>query len=149
MIVITLRGEPQGKGRPRSRIAKGRDGNQFIAIYTPKETRTYEGALKLAARVAMGRRPPIDGPLEIVITAVMPIPKSWSRKKRDAAMAGVVRPTTVPDWDNFGKVCDALNEVVWLDDKQVVDGRVVKRYGEEPMMRIEVKPLEVFSEIAS
>ncbi|MTI82605.1 MAG: RusA family crossover junction endodeoxyribonuclease [Firmicutes bacterium] len=29
------------------------------------------------------------------------------------------------DWDNYAKsICDGLNGVAWVDDRQVVDGRV-------------------------
>lgn len=34
-----------------------------------------------------------------------------------------------PDWDNIGKiVSDAFNKLLWKDDAQVADSRVVKRY---------------------
>jgi Holliday junction resolvase RusA-like endonuclease len=141
MITVILRGDPQGKGRPRSRImATGR--KQFIQVYTPAETRAYEKALGLAGRVAMGRRSPLEGPLEVTVVAIMRVPSSWSIKKRDAALAGALWPTGTPDWDNLAKVVDGLNGVVWLDDKQIVCGRVEKRYGEHPMLKIEVKPVE-------
>ncbi|AVX31822.1 Holliday junction resolvase RusA (prophage-encoded endonuclease) [Carboxydocella thermautotrophica] len=32
------------------------------------------------------------------------------------------------DWDNYGKaITDALNKVAYKDDRQIVDGRVIKR----------------------
>ena len=46
-----------------------------------------------------------------------------------------------PDWDNFGKVVDAGNLVIWVDDGQIVDGRVRKSYGEKPGMWITVEPV--------
>lgn len=31
---------------------------------------------------------------------------------------------TIGDWDNYAKsICDGLNGVAWIDDKQVIDGR--------------------------
>lgn len=31
------------------------------------------------------------------------------------------------DWDNLGKlVSDALNGIIWVDDRQVIDARVMK-----------------------
>jgi Holliday junction resolvase RusA-like endonuclease len=144
-IVVVLPGEPRGKGRPRSRIATGRGGQQFIAVYTPQETRAYERALAIAGKMAMGARPPLDGPLEVAIVAVMGVPASWSGKKRDAALAGVVRPTGRPDLDNLGKsALDGLAEIVFHNDSQVVRATIEKRYGEEPMMRIEVKAVGAF-----
>jgi Holliday junction resolvase RusA-like endonuclease len=147
-LVVVLKGEPQGKGRPRSRIATGRGGAAFIAVYTPKATRDYENALALAGRITMGSRPPLKEPLVVSVIALMPVPSSWSRRKRDAALAGTVRPTGAPDWDNLAKVLDALNGIVWRDDAQIVSGSVEKWYGEEPEIKVEIRPLAVFEEHA-
>lgn len=136
---MVLRGEPHGKGRPRSRIAKTKTGQSFIAVYTPVETRAYEKALAWAGRAAMKGSTPIEGPIQVHITAVFGVPASWSSKKRDSALAGVVRPTGRPDFDNLAKGIDALNGIIWRDDSQIVDARVLKIYGEEPLLRIEVR----------
>lgn len=142
-IIVVLHGEPAGKGRPRFRIITPKDPEKepFVHVYTPKETTDYENALKLAGRVAMGRRALLAGPLRVVVTAVMPIPRSWSNKKRDSAVAGSIWPTVTPDWDNIAKMLDGLNEVVWLDDKQIVDGRCIKRYGESPLLEVKISEI--------
>ncbi|MCJ2128697.1 RusA family crossover junction endodeoxyribonuclease, partial [Methylobacterium sp. E-045] len=41
---------------------------------------------------------------------------------------------------NIGKICDALNEVVWGDDSTVVDGIVRKFYSDNPELVITVQP---------
>jgi Holliday junction resolvase RusA-like endonuclease len=145
VIIFELHGEPVGWQRAGVRIVKPKFGKQFATIYTPAETRKYERALALAAQVA-ARGKLLAGPLRLVVTAFMPVPASWSRKKRDAALAGVVRPTVKPDWDNLGKMTDALKGVVWTDDAQVVDGRVLKFYDEKPRLRVEVSELQPFEE---
>lgn len=142
MIAFELHGEPVGWQRSGVRIVRPKNGKEFATLYTPAETRKYEQALALAAKVAMRGRPLVDGPVRLTVTAFMPIPRSWSRKKIDAALAGVVRPTVKPDWDNIGKVTDALKDIVWNDDTQVVDGRVLKVYAERPRLRVEIEPLE-------
>ncbi|MCW4115628.1 RusA family crossover junction endodeoxyribonuclease [Aurantimonas sp. MSK8Z-1] len=133
-IEIVLLGQPRGKERPRFSKASG-------AVYTPQKTQSYEAALKFAAQQVMGDRPPLEGPLELDIVAVMPVPKSWPKRKRADALANRIRPISKPDWDNFGKVLDAGNLVLWIDDSQVVDGRVRKHYGEKPGMWITVRPI--------
>ena len=138
MIVVTLRGEPRGKGRPRSRIARTKGGQPFIAVYTDSETRAYEKALGLAGKVAMGAREPLAGPLAVAVDAVMGVPASWSRPKRDKALAGVLRPTGAPDCDNILKNIDGLHGIVFENDSQIVAAKIAKRYGEEPMLRVEV-----------
>ncbi|MCC6776660.1 MAG: RusA family crossover junction endodeoxyribonuclease [Hyphomicrobiales bacterium] len=134
VVQIVLGGTPQGKGRPRFVRATGH-------AFTPAATRRYESALRYAAQQAMGTSTPLDGPLCVVVVAIFPIPASWSGKKRAEALSGSLWPTVTPDADNLLKVLDALNEIVWRDDKQVVDARVVKRYGERARLIIEVREI--------
>lgn len=131
-ITIRLSGEPKGKGRPR--FGNGR-------TFTPAATRAYEAALRYAAQEVMGERAPLDGALRVIIVANMPIPKSMSKRDRARAVAGELVPAKKPDWDNFAKVTDALNEVVWRDDAQIVEGTVRKRYSETPSLVVFVDPL--------
>lgn len=135
MIEIVLLGEPVAKGRPRFSQATGH-------AYTPEKTRTYEQMLRLAATDVMGDRPPLEGPLVLDMRVVKSIPRSWPKKKQEAARSGALLPTGKPDWDNFGKVVDAGNMVIWVDDGQIVDGRVRKSYGEKPGMWITITPME-------
>ena len=142
IVSFELHGEPVGWQRTGVRIVTPKTGKQFATIYTPSATRKYQDALAMAAKVAMRARPALEGPLELTVTAFMLVPPSWTQKKRDAALAGVVRPTGKPDADNFLKQIDALKGVVWKDDAQVVDARIIKRYDERPRLRVEVKTLE-------
>lgn len=131
MIEIYLAGEPVGKGRPRFVKATGR-------AFTPEKTVRFEDRLSMAAQLAMSGRPLLEGPLKLEMIATRGIPKSWPKKKQDAARAGYLQPTVKPDWDNFGKTCDALNLIVWSDDAQIVDGGVLKFYGDKPGLAIRV-----------
>lgn len=133
MIEIVLLGAPRGKERPRLTKAG--------VVYTPEKTRNYEAALKYAAQQAMAGRKPLEGALRLRITVALPISPSWPKKKQAEARLGILHPTKKPDWDNFAKVCDALNLVVWVDDGQVVDGHVRKIYSEKPGMFIRVEPI--------
>lgn len=135
MIEIVLLGKPVAKGRPRFNTATGR-------AYTPANTVKYETMLRYAAEQVMAGRAPLEGALRLHMHVVVPIPASWPKKKQAAAREGSVYPTSKPDWDNFGKVVDAGNMVVWVDDSQVVDGRVTKAYGDRPGMWIKVSPME-------
>lgn len=135
MIEIVVLGVPVAKGRPRFAKATGH-------TYTPEKTRNFEAALKYAAEQVMGDRPPIDGPISLEIDVMLPIAKSWPKKKQVAARSGALRPTNKPDFDNYAKTVDALNMVVWCDDGQVVDARVRKAFSDKPGMWIRVKQLE-------
>ena len=141
VVMIELCGAPEGKGRPRFRSITTKTGASFGSAYTPANTRKYEAALRLAAQAAMVDRPLFEAAVAVTVHADMPVPVSWSRKKRDAALRDEILPTTKPDWENIAKMLDAFNEVVWRDDRQVTDGQVIKRYREKPALRIEVRPI--------
>lgn len=139
---IRINGEPRGKQRPRF-TKQGR-------AYTPKETREYEAQIREAALKAAAiqqyTKPSADCPVQVCITSHCTIPKSWSKKKREAAQQGKIRPTVKPDADNIGKqFCDALNEIAYHDDKQVVELLVSKRYARygDPHVSVTVLPLDV------
>lgn len=133
-IVIRLAGQPRGKGRARAVATRG----GFARVHPDPKSVKYETQLAYAATQVMDGRPPLDGPLEVLIVSMFPIPQGFSKAKRAAAIAGTVRPTVKPDFDNIAKLVDGLNQIVWLDDKQIVDGRVVKHYSETPGMTIQV-----------
>ena len=129
-VTITLTGEPRGKGRPRF------TGNG--PVYTPARTRQYEQALSWQAKIEMRGREPAAVPLRVVVIATFLIPGSWSKAKREAALTGELHHINRPDVDNIGKMLDSCNKIVWCDDSQIVDLRVMKQYGEVPSLRVEV-----------
>lgn len=133
-IMIELSGIPKGKGRPRFVRATG-------IAFTPADTRKYESALRYAAQEAMGSRVPLEGLVSVAVEAHFPVPQSWSRKKRDQALAGLIRPATKPDADNLLKCVDSFNEIVFRDDKQIVDARISKFYSDRPRLSICIEPV--------
>jgi Holliday junction resolvase RusA-like endonuclease len=128
---FSLDGAPMGKERVRFVKATGR-------TFTPERTVNYESRLALAAQQAMAGRPLLEGPLGLQLTAKMPIPASKPKRFQEAARRGAERPVKKPDWDNFGKILDALNLVVWHDDAQVVEGHVSKVYSDRPSLEVRV-----------
>ena len=134
VVRIVVPGAPVGKGRPRFVRATGR-------TYTPTKTANYEAILAAAGGEAMEAARPLDGPLEVRVTAFMPVPTSWSRKKQRTALEGSIRPGR-PDADNILKLAaDSLNNIVWRDDLQIAEARVSKVYDAYPRLEIEVEPL--------
>jgi Holliday junction resolvase RusA-like endonuclease len=136
-IAFTVPGEPQGKGRARV----GKIGGH-ARMFTPARTVAYEGLIAMAAQQAMAGARPLPDACAIEVECVFAMPKSMSKKHRVEALAGRIRPTKKPDGDNVLKaVCDGINGVVWDDDVQAVDSRVVKRYGETPAVHVRVAAL--------
>jgi Holliday junction resolvase RusA-like endonuclease len=137
VVAFTVPGTPVGKGRPKF----ARRGNH-VTTYTPEKTASYENLVKVKAEEAMVGRQLIEGAVSVVIALYVTPPASWSQKKQRQALEGRIFPTSKPDIDNVIKgIFDACNEIVWKDDKQAVDVRVVKRYGQVARAAVEVRPL--------
>ena len=67
--------------------------------------------------------------VEVTVTAVIEIPKSYRGKKRTDALLGRTAPS--PDIDNLAKsILDGMNRVVWDDDRLVVKLTACKKWGE-------------------
>lgn len=146
-VNFVIPGPPKGKGRHRSRIAKGRDGKQFVASYTPKDTVEYENLVRVAAFEAMAGRVPTTFPVRVTIRAFFPVPASWSAKRRARALAGEILPTVKPDLDNVEKaVMDGMNAIVFRDDVVACEVVKRKRYSDTP--RVEVETVEMDAEAA-
>lgn len=136
-IAFMIPGTPVGKGRPKF----ARRG-AFVTTYTPEKTASYENLVKLAAAEAMRGRAIIDGAVAVTIALFVTPPASWSQKKQRAALEHVTMPTSKPDVDNVIKgIFDAMNDIVFRDDKQVVDLSVKKRYAETPRAVVKVTAL--------
>lgn len=128
-VVFTIPGPAQAKQRPRMNVRTGR-------IYTPGDTHKYE---KLV-RESYGDNPCFkDQFISIKILFKFEIPKSYSKKKRDEALAGNLRPTK-GDIDNYIKsVLDGLNKVAFLDDRYICNITAEKMFAEESETIVEIK----------
>ncbi|QPC47129.1 RusA family crossover junction endodeoxyribonuclease [Mangrovibacillus cuniculi] len=142
MISFTVYGEPVAQGRPRASTIAGR-----VRMYDPKKSRDFKQYVKL---VAAEHKPAelLEGPLMLTVHIYKPTLKSFSKKKKEAAERGQIRPITKPDVDNYVKgIKDACNKVLWNDDSQIVDLSISKYYSVNPRIEVSVcksiKPLEV------
>jgi len=135
-IYFVVPGQPYGKGRPR---ASSRGG--FVRMYTPATTLAYEAEIARLAEMARGSWPVLATPMSLRVICHHAIPVSWSKRKQLQALNGEVIPGK-PDLDNVAKaVLDALNGVIYEDDKQVIRLVAEKRYSVDP--RVEVYVHEV------
>ena len=132
-VRFVVPGEPCAKQRHRTT----RTGH----TYTPKKTVNYETLVKTTyADQCYGVF--LEGQLKMYVAAYFSIPKSASKKRREAMLAGVIRPTKRPDWDNIGKIiADSLNKIAYDDDSQVVSAIVDKVYSDRA--RVEVSIWEI------
>ena len=136
-IEFFVPGAPVGKGRPRA----ARRGTGVV-MFTPEKTAGYEALVAAAASNAMRAEagPLFTGPLEAVLEMRIPIPASWSKAHKAAALAGTELPTSKPDIDNVVKaILDACNGMVFRDDSQVVILIATKRFSETPGVRVVIR----------
>lgn len=132
-LTVILETAPVGKERPKL----GRGGN----VYTPRKTAAFEQMLAVEAARGMRPRAPFTEPVRLDVHAQFAIPKSWPNWRREAALGRTIWPTSV-DLDNVIKaVQDALNGVVFQDDRQVVRVSGTKVYAERPSIIVSVTPL--------
>ena len=125
MIKFEILGQPLGKQRPRV-LKSG-------WAYTPSNTVNYETMIKYTYQNLYGDRELILGNIEASITAVFPIPKSYSKKKTEELLNGHNNYDKKPDCDNLAKIIlDSLNGIAYKDDSQVTALHIYKEYGTQP-----------------
>ena len=105
-------------------------------VYTPGATSKYEKLVK----ESYGDNPCFEDQfISIKILFKFEVPKSYSKKKRDEALAGNLRPTKA-DIDNYIKsVLDGLNKVAFLDDRYICSITAEKIFAEESEVIVEIK----------
>ena len=85
---------------------------------------------------------PLSGPLHVDITFLMPIPKTSSASVRRQMIANNLHAIKRPDIDNLAYIItNAMKNLIYKDDSQIVDLHLHKRYAECP--RTVVKVTEV------
>ena len=122
-----------GKGRPRL----GQGGH----VYTPAVTAEQERTIGWAAKEAIAKKDgawSLTGPMSLRAWFTLPIPASWSKKRKAAPGPH----TSKPDLDNLLKLLDSCNGILWEDDAQLVILSVGKSYGEQPGLELKVRHQE-------
>lgn len=130
-------GEVRGKMRPKASSFGG-----HAKVYTPSKQIEYENWVRLCYQKAYPDAKPMEGSICAHISVLMRVPKSASKKKRDAMLAGEIKPTKKPDLDNCIKQLDALNGVAFADDSQIVEIHANKSFAEEDSMSITLMELD-------
>ena len=86
----------------------------------------------------------LEGSISVDITYYMPIPKSASATERRLMINGSIRPSKRPDSDNLSYiVTNAMQDIMYADDAQIVDLSSHKYYGEVPKTVVRIIQLEL------
>lgn len=139
MIRFHVPAVPVAQPRQRHR-ALTINGRTITQNYTPDKhpVQTFKASVRQAFEsVASG--PPIDGPVRLKLTFILPRPKRLFWKSKPMPR---VRHTAVPDLDNLEKsIKDALKKLAWRDDSQVCEvakGKWIAAGDERPHVVIEI-----------
>jgi Holliday junction resolvase RusA-like endonuclease len=154
-LAFELRGPPFHNARHRSRlvipksawvhagrmsyIPKQNVKMIFVQQYPEPKSEAFKKTLAQVAVLFMRGRAPTENPVAMVMHVFRQIPESWSKRDKEAAAVGAILPGSKPDDDNYLRLRDAFRGIIWRDDSQCCDSRVIKRYDTSPALRIEVR----------
>lgn len=126
-LKIKIEGDPQSQPRHRHTVR-----GKVVRTYDPKSNDKKELAKYITENYSFEKT---DKPLLVIIQANFKIPSSISKVQKKI-MNGKYRPKK-PDIDNIAKYyLDAMNDVVYFDDAQIIGLNVVKTYSENPNVQI-------------
>jgi crossover junction endodeoxyribonuclease RusA len=112
-LCVFVPGRPAAQGS-KKHVGGGRLVEQSKAVAPWRTTVAWHAA-------QTHRGAPLDGPLRVVVDFVMPRPAATPKRSTPPAIKR-------PDVDKLARaVLDALSEVIWRDDSQIVDLHVRKR----------------------
>ena len=118
---------PTAQARVRHGISRGGFVTAFKAGSQIRNEQTLEAVL-------LPYKPdtPVRVAVSVSFTAVLPLPQSVSKKRKQAMLEGAELPVKKPDIDNLAKqLLDAMTRLqFWEDDKQIAELHCKKIYGE-------------------
>ncbi len=131
-----------GKERPRYSAKTNR-------MYTPTKTASFEEKVKWAFKAKYNIETELSTkPFKAKIIAVFTPPESLSKKKKEELLFQV-NYTKKPDIDNIAKaILDSLNGLAYKDDSQVSALLVLKDYGVENKIIVELEEIYMSEEKA-
>ena len=132
----------EGKVKPKQSFRYTRFGHK----YTPRDVKQYARDIQYSFYAKYPTWLPsmfFEKPLRAEIEVYKKMPQSFSKIKKQRAIAGEIRPLTRGDVDNYSKgILDALNGVVYPDDKQIVELTVKKFYSETEFVKVRIEDLK-------
>ena len=128
-FIIEIPGPPLAQKRPKF----ARRG-KFVQVYSASK-KDQDAVRAMVAKLWKNEK--IISAVELDIVFYMPIPASWSKKKR---MESAGKPhVNTADLDNILKLyLDSINNLVYADDRQIYKIHAQKIYDENPRTEINV-----------
>lgn len=128
-LVVDIK--PRGASRPRA-ASRG----VGVTIYAaPKDTafkKEFRNLIREETKDIF-----IEGVISVDMVFYLPFPSNFNLNEKCLAAMGVLRPTVKPDFDNLAKLpIDAMNEMIYSDDVQIVEGLSSKFYSNKPRIEL-------------
>lgn len=129
-VRFKIDGPVAAKQRPRL----GKGGH----VYTPSKTKVYEEICKLS----YGNKYYFENEnISIKILFKFEVPKSYSKKKKQEALEGKIRPSKA-DIDNYIKsILDGLNKVAYKDDRAIYSIYAEKIFADKSETIVEIESI--------
>jgi Holliday junction resolvase RusA-like endonuclease len=127
-LAFTVYGVPQPKGNISAFVREIKGMKVAIATERNRSVKGWSQLVAQTASDALAGLPPkdrvmLDGPVRLTAAFYLPRPKHL-RQKPAAHL-------TTPDWDKLARaIGDALSQVIYEDDKQIVEAVIGKFYAE-------------------
>lgn len=103
-----------------------------------QESRCYQQAVAEYAKIAMKGKEPYAGFIGAEIVIICEYPKKWPTKKKRLALEGEIFPTHC-DVDNCVKnLFDAMNGIVYTDDRFINSLILRREYGPEDKVIVKI-----------
>ena len=134
LLSFTIKAVPQPQLRPRVATVGGHPH-----VYDPQSTRVFKRIVTKLASAEMAGHEPITGPLKVAFTFYRPVQQSLLKREFDKRAVGDELPVVKPDLSNYLKATeDALNGVVWVDDRAITTEVIKKRYSTTPRIMVKI-----------
>ncbi len=112
----------------------------LIPHHDSKTLKPWRRRVAANAKIAMAGRPPMTGAIELSVTICRPRPKANYNSRGNIKADAPFYPTTRPDTlKQVRAIEDACTGIVWLDDSQIVDHRLLKMFSSTPKVLISVR----------
>ncbi len=129
-IRVIVHGEAVPQGSTRAFINR-RTGRPVVTSDNPR-TRPWRDTVATAARFAMGAHGMLTGAVGLIIEIRVKRPAGHYGKRGTLLPSARRHPTTKPDIDKVARaILDALTDVAYRDDAQVVHLRVFQSYEDD------------------
>lgn len=114
-------------------------------LYKPKKVMEYTKYIQIIAKQYMLKNSLklTEMPIKMALMIGLPISATWSKKRREMALKGLIKHKSKPDSENFAiLIKNALQNIVYKNDSQICVYYEEKFYVEHPYVKIKIEEIK-------